>query len=94
MLKDEFLIHYKQLYNCKWYHYIYYWFYNFWQLLNFKHKQCVTIYLCLKEDEPSSEMFYAPYIPIATNDLKKELPKGVIKINDCFTTDENGRVLY
>lgn len=31
MLKDEFLIHYKQLYNCKWYHYIYYWFYNRWQ---------------------------------------------------------------
>lgn len=93
MLKGEFLIHCKQLYNCKWYHFIYYKFYNFWKLLNFRHKQSVTIYLCLKGDEPSSEMFYAPYIPITSDDLKKELPKGVELVSR-FTPDENGRCLY
>lgn len=73
MLKGDYLVHIKQLYNCKWYKRLYYKFYNFWQLLNFKNKQSVTIYFCYKGKELSSEMLYAPYILITSDDLKNKL---------------------
>lgn len=93
MLKDETIIAIKTIYNCKWYHYIYYWFYNQWQMLNLSKKPVITLYGCYKEKEPSSEMFYAPYIPITSDDLKKNLPNGV-KLESHFTPDENGHQLY
>lgn len=90
---NEQLIRIKLIYNCKWYHYIYYWFYDIWQILKHNNKSVLVIHHCIKDKEPSSEIFYAPYIPITSDDLKKNLPKGE-KLESRFTPDENGRCLY